>query len=208
METLLRYFPKLSDTQISQFEALLPFYKEWNAKINVISRKDIDNLMVHHVLHSLAIARYVHFLPDTKILDLGTGGGFPGIPLAIFFPQVHFTLIDGTRKKILVVEEACQHLELKNVSPKAMRAEETKEKFDFVVSRAVTALDQLLLWSRPLISHRQKNAIPNGLLTLKGGRVKQELKTIPRGNYAETTPVSEYFDDPFFEEKYLIYVQI
>jgi 16S rRNA (guanine527-N7)-methyltransferase len=208
MENLLHYFPKLSDTQVSQFNELLPFYREWNAKINVVSRKDIDNLMVHHILHSLAIARYIQFVPGTRVLDLGTGGGFPGIPLAIFFPQVEFTLIDGTRKKILVVEEACRHLGLQNVNPKAVRAEELKDKFDFVVSRAVTAIDQLLIWSRPLISQRQRSAIPNGLITLKGGKVKQELKTIPKGYYSEITSITDYFSDPYFEEKFLIYVQI
>ncbi|MDP4820921.1 MAG: 16S rRNA (guanine(527)-N(7))-methyltransferase RsmG, partial [Saprospiraceae bacterium] len=169
MEDLLRYFPKLNDTQIRQFGMLLPFYQEWNAKINVVSRKDIENLMLHHVLHSLTIARFIQFTPNSSILDLGTGGGFPGIPLAIFFPQVNFTLIDGTRKKIFVVEQACEALGLQNVTPKAVRAEELKGSFDFVVSRAVTALDQLLVWTRPLIRNKQQNAIPNGLITLKGG---------------------------------------
>ncbi len=208
MEVLLHYFPKLNDTQIRQFSMLLPFYQEWNAKINVVSRKDIENLMLHHVLHSLSIARFIQFTPNSKILDLGTGGGFPGIPLAIFFPQVRFTLIDGTRKKIFVVEQACEVLGLQNVSPRAVRAEELKDSFDFVVSRAVTALDQLLIWSRPLIRNQQQNAIPNGLITLKGGMVKQELKTIPKGTYTELTPVSSYFPDPYFEEKFLIYLQI
>ena len=208
MEDLLRYFPKLNDTQIRQFGMLLPFYQEWNAKINVVSRKDIENLMLHHVLHSLTIARFIQFTPNSSILDLGTGGGFPGIPLAIFFPQVNFTLIDCTRKKIFVVEQACEALGLQNVTPKAVRAEELKGSFDFVVSRAVTALDQLLVWTRPLIRNKQQNAIPNGLITLKGGMVKQELKTVPNVTYFEITPVSSYFSDPYFEEKFLIYLQI
>lgn len=208
MQQVKSYFPKLSEQQISQFEQLGPLYSEWNAKINVISRKDIDNLYERHVLHSLAIARFIHFHSGAEILDLGTGGGFPGIPLAIFFPQTKFFLIDGTRKKIKVVQEVADALGLKNVKAKQVRAEELKKmKFDFVVSRAVAAIDQLALWSQPLIKMKEQHAIPNGLIALKGGNIQAEVKLLPRGSYSEINPVSDYFSEPFFAEKHLVYVQ-
>ena len=172
MEIIQKYFPKLSERQLERFEALLSLYSDWNSKINVISRKDIDNLYERHVLHSLAISRLIAFGPGSRILDLGTGGGFPGIPLAIFFPEVQFTLIDGTRKKIKVVEEVCQALGLTNVRAMQVRAEELKkERFDFVVSRAVAALDKLLPWCQRLLKREQQHSLPNGLICLKGGRI-------------------------------------
>jgi len=207
MELLLKYFPKLSDLQKQQFEALLPLYKEWNDKINVVSRKDIENLYLHHVLHSLSIAKFITFKPGATFLDLGTGGGFPGIPLAIFFPKSKFTLIDGTGKKIKVVEEVANAINLDNVVPLHQRAEEHKGKYDFVLSRAVTDLDQLLRWSRRLISSTHQHTIPNGLITLKGGNVKDEIKTLGKKEYTESYKLIKWFDDPFFDEKFLIYVQ-
>lgn len=207
MELLLKYFPKLSDKQKLQFEALLPLYKEWNDKINVVSRKDIENLYLHHVLHSLSIAKFITFKPGATFLDLGTGGGFPGIPLAIFFPKSKFTLIDGTGKKIKVVEEIANAINLDNVTPLHQRAEEHKGKYDFVLSRAVTDLDQLLRWSRRLISSTHQHNIPNGLITLKGGNVKDEIKTLGKKEYTESYKLIKWFDDPFFDEKFLIYVQ-
>jgi len=207
MELLLKYFPKLSDLQKQQFEALLPLYKEWNDKINVVSRKDIENLYLHHVLHSLSISKFITFKPGATFLDLGTGGGFPGIPLAIFFPKSKFTLIDGTGKKIKVVEEVANAINLDNVVPLHQRAEEHKGKYDFVLSRAVTDLDQLLRWSRRLISSTHQHTIPNGLITLKGGNVKDEIKTLGKKEYTESYKLIKWFDDPFFDEKFLIYVQ-
>ncbi|MCO6475458.1 MAG: 16S rRNA (guanine(527)-N(7))-methyltransferase RsmG [Phaeodactylibacter sp.] len=207
MELLLKYFPKLTGQQQQQLAQLGPFYREWNQKINVISRKDIDNLYAHHILHSLAIARLIHFAPGAEILDLGTGGGFPGIPLAIFFPQVKFTLIDGTRKKVMVVEEAVNALGLTNVRPRHIRAEELKQKFDFVASRAVASLDKLVEWSFPRIKAKQQHALPNGLITLKGGDIETEIKALPRGAYTEVYALSDFFEEQYYQEKYIIYVQ-
>lgn len=207
IELLLKYFPKLTGQQQQQLAQLGPFYREWNQKINVISRKDIDNLYAHHILHSLAIARLIHFAPGAEILDLGTGGGFPGIPLAIFFPQVKFTLIDGTRKKVMVVEEAVNALGLTNVRPRHIRAEELKQKFDFVASRAVASLDKLVEWSFPRIKAKQQHALPNGLITLKGGDIETEIKALPRGAYTEVYALSDFFEEQYYQEKYIIYVQ-
>ncbi len=207
IELLLKYFPKLSEQQQHQLAQLGPFYREWNQKINVISRKDIDNLYAHHILHSLAIARLIHFAPGAEVLDLGTGGGFPGIPLAIFFPQVKFTLIDGTRKKIMVVEEAVNALGLTNVRPHHIRAEELKQKFDFVASRAVASLDKLVEWSFPRIKAKQQHALPNGLITLKGGGIEAEIKALPRSAYTEVYALSDFFEEEYYQEKYIIYVQ-
>ncbi|MEM9820908.1 MAG: 16S rRNA (guanine(527)-N(7))-methyltransferase RsmG [Bacteroidota bacterium] len=208
MQQIKSYFPQLSESQIHQFEQLGALYTEWNAKINVISRKDIDNLYERHVLHSLVISRFIRFHSGADILDLGTGGGFPGIPLAIFFPQTKFTLIDGTRKKIKVVQEVVNALGLDNVEARQVRAEELKKmKFDFVVSRAVAAIDQLMLWSQRLLKNQEMHALPNGLIALKGGRIQSEIKLLPRGAYKEIYPISDYFSEPFFKEKYLVYVQ-
>jgi len=208
VEIIKKYFPSLSDLQSDQFSQLLPLYQDWNSKINVISRKDIDNLGLRHVLHSLAICRIVKFSPGAKVLDLGTGGGFPGIPLAIFFPETQFTLVDGTGKKIKVVQEVSNALGLTNVVAQQVRAEELKKvKFDFVVSRAVASLEKLLPWSRRLLSEAHQHTIPNGLICLKGGRVKEEIATIGKHEYAEIYPVSTFFEEPFFEEKCVVYVQ-
>ena len=207
MDVLKTFFPELSDKQLDLFEQLAPLYRDWNEKINVISRKDIDNLYERHVLHSLSIGKVVRFLPGAEILDLGTGGGFPGIPLAILFPETRFHLIDGTGKKIRVVQEVVEALGLKNVTAQQVRAEELKRQFDFVVTRAVADLDQLLLWSRRLIRNKHRHALPNGLLALKGGKVDAEINALPKGEYAETYPIGDYFSEPFFEEKYVVYVQ-
>lgn len=208
MEILKKYFPKLTEKQLSQFEQLKPLYEDWNQKINVISRKDIDNLEYRHILHSLAIARVIGFAPGSRILDIGTGGGFPGIPLAIFFPQVQFKLVDGTGKKIRVVNEVIQALNLKNVTAEQARAEELKkQKFDFVVCRAVASLDKLVMWSKRLIRYEQKHGLPNGLLTLKGGDIESEIKELPKGEYSEVFPLSDFFEEEMFEEKYVVYVQ-
>lgn len=206
MELIHKYFEGLTDEQEQQFAQLGALYEEWNSKINVISRKDIENLYERHVLHSLMIACVVEFLPGAKVLDLGTGGGFPGIPLAIFFPEVKFTLIDGTQKKITVVNEVKSALGLKNVTAKPIRSEELKGKFDFVVCRAVASIDKLMLWSRRLISQNQKHAIPNGLLTLKGGNLKEELALLTQ-DYHEIFPLSDFVEEPYFEEKFVVYVQ-
>ena len=209
MQVILDHFPHLTPEQQAQFAQLDELYRLWNARINVISRKDIDNLYTHHVLHSLAIAKFVEFEPDTQIVDLGTGGGFPGIPLAILFPEVSFTLIDGTRKKISVVEAVAEGLGLSNVRPLAVRAEEHKGQYDFVVTRAVAEMSMLARWSAHLVQHkRQLHALPNGLIALKGGQVKQEVKGLPRKMAVETEPISTWFKDPWFEEKYVVWAQV
>ncbi|MFZ1703766.1 MAG: 16S rRNA (guanine(527)-N(7))-methyltransferase RsmG [Saprospiraceae bacterium] len=200
------YFPNLTPEQKHQFGLLEALYKEWNDKINVISRKDIDNLYIHHVLHSLAIAKFVSFTPETKIFDLGTGGGFPGIPLAILFPECQFTLADGTLKKIKVVNEVIEGLQLKNAEGIAKRAEEVKGKFDYVVTRAVAKIDVLIPWSRRLIHQKHKNLYPNGLIALKGD-LTEELKLLPKFEYREIIPISKYFVEPYFQEKFILYVQ-
>lgn len=207
MELITKYFPSLTDRQRQCFEQLGPLYREWNDKINVVSRKDIEQLYEHHVLHSLSIAKVLSFKPGAHVLDLGTGGGFPGIPLAILFPETQFLLIDGTRKKISVVQEVAQSLELHNVTAQHLRAEELKGKFDFVLSRGVAPLDQLAQWSFRLIAEKQRHALPNGILALKGGNLRTEIKALPKGTYSELFAISDYFDEPFFHEKYIVYVQ-
>ncbi len=207
MEIILKYFPGLTENQLAQLAQLEPLYREWNEKINVISRKDIDNLYAHHILHSMAIAKVIKFKAGAEILDLGTGGGLPGIPLAILFPQTHFTLIDSTRKKILVVEEVSRAIGLANVQARHIRAEEVKQRFDFVVSRAVASLDKLVGWSFPLIKQKQQHALPNGLIALKGGDVKAEIKALPRGSYTEIFPLPEFFAEEYYLEKFAIYAQ-
>lgn len=206
MEEFLKAFPSLTATQIEQFQALLPLYKEWNDKINVISRKDIDNLYAHHVLHSLAIAQYIRWKPGTQILDFGTGGGFPGIPLAIMFPECNFKMIDGTGKKIKVVNAVAQAIGLKNVEAVHLRGEEEKGKFDFVVSRAVMPLPDLVKIVRKNISTSQRNALPNGLICLKGGNLVAE--TQPFKNKVQLTPISQWFDNEWFNDKHLIYLPL
>ena len=209
MEIIKKYFPQLTERQTERLAALESLYREWNEKINIISRKDIGNLYERHVLHSLSIAHLFKFKAGAHILDLGTGGGFPGIPLAILFPETQFKLIDGTRKKISVVQAIAKELSLDNVVAQQIRAEELKkEKFDFVVSRAVASLDKLLMWSKPLIHSKQQHAQPNGLIALKGGKVAQEIRDLPKGEYTEQYALSEIFEESFFAEKFLIYVQI
>ncbi|GAB5551733.1 MAG: 16S rRNA (guanine(527)-N(7))-methyltransferase RsmG [Saprospiraceae bacterium] len=207
MDKIIEYFPKLTEEQIHLFEQLGPLYQEWNSRINVISRKDIENVYPHHILHAMAIAKFVKFQPGANILDLGTGGGLPGIPMAILFPETNFRLIDGTRKKINVVKEIVAKLGLKNVVAQQVRAEELREKFDFVICRAVASLDKLVTWSFPLISNKERHAIPNGLITLKGGMLEAETKSLPRGTYVDVVPLSHYFEEPFFDEKVVVYVQ-
>lgn len=207
MDTISHHFPDLTARQIDQFRQLGPLYREWNEKINVISRKDIDHLYEHHVLHSLSIAKVVAFKPKARILDLGTGGGFPGIPLAILFPETSFTLIDGTRKKITVVSEIAQAIGLDNVIPLHIRAEELKGQFDFVVTRAVARLEKLVPWSFRLIKEKQQHALPNGLLALKGGNMTEEIAALDRGSYSEVFPLTDFFALPYFAEKSIVYVQ-
>ena len=206
MDIILKYFPRLSDEQKRQFAALKDLYEDWNAKINVISRKDIGNLYEHHVLHSLAIARAIQFQPETKILDFGTGGGFPGIPLAIMFPDCHFKLIDGTGKKILVASEVARSLGLKNVVAEQRRGEDETEKFDFVVSRAVMPLPDLMKIVRKNISKKQRNAALNGIYCLKGGNVEGEIHQFRKS--AEVEDISLWFEEEWFKEKNVIYVPV
>jgi len=198
------YF-KLTERQAQQFAALDALYRDWNSKINVISRKDIDNLYEHHVLHSLAIAKLLPFQPGTTIMDVGTGGGFPGIPLAILFPECQFLLIDSIGKKIKVASEVANALELTNVVCKQERAEEEKQKFDFVVSRAVMPLPDLVKLVRKNISNKHRNAVPNGLVVLKGGDLKNEIAPFKE---AEVTPCSNYFRGEWFVEKQVIYLPL
>ncbi len=206
MKEIKNIFPALNDQQTKQFEALYELYKEWNSKINVISRKDIDNLYLHHVLHSLAIARYITFAPGTTIMDVGTGGGFPGIPLAIFFPESRFLLLDNIGKKIRVVREVADAIGLTNVEAIHSRAEEEKRQYHFVVSRAVMPLPELIRIIRKNIAKEQINALPNGIICLKGGDLTAELH--PFRQVAEEVPLINYFSDPFFRTKKLVYVPL
>ena len=204
IEIIKKYFPQLSAKQIEQFTALNALYHDWNAKINVISRKDIDNLYEHHVLHSLAIAKRINFREGTNILDVGTGGGFPGIPLAILFPEANFKLIDGTGKKVRVAQEVANAIGLENVLPVHLRGEEEKGKFDFIVSRAVMPLPDLIKIVKKNIACDQHNVLPNGVIVLKGGNLEGEL--MPYKRIAEKTELSLWFEEDWFKEKYLIYV--
>lgn len=206
MDIILKYFPQLTERQREQFAALHALYHDWNAKINVISRKDIDNLYEHHVLHSLGIARMIRFKAGTQIMDLGTGGGFPGIPLAILFPDTRFHLVDSIGKKIKVCTEVASALGLDNVTTRHCRAEEEKGKFDFVVSRAVMPLADLLKIIRKNIAKEQRNALPNGLICLKGGELDKE--TVAVKHHCMVTPLSDYFEEEFFETKKVIYVSL
>jgi 16S rRNA (guanine527-N7)-methyltransferase len=206
IDIILKYFPNLTDLQQQQFAQLDSLYREWNAKINVISRKDIDNLYEHHILHSLAIAKVINFRPTTQILDFGTGGGFPGIPLAILFPECQFRLIDGTGKKIRVAQEVCQAIGLTNCQPVHLRGEDEKGKYDFVVSRAVMPLPDLVKIVRKNISKTQRNTLPNGIICLKGGELQAE--TQPFRNIVELTDISTFFSEEWFKEKHVIYLPI
>lgn len=206
MDIILKYFPDLSEKQRGQYLALNDLYHEWNSKINVISRKDIDALYEHHVLHSLAIAKSIRFRPGTKVLDLGTGGGFPGIPLAVMFPETRFKLIDGTGKKILVVKEVTKAIGLENCEAEQLRGENESGKYDFVVSRAVMPLPDLVKLVKKNIGNTQHNSLPNGLLCLKGGNVAEEVK--PFKNIADITDISTIFNEEWFKQKYLIYIPL
>ena len=205
-EIIYRYFPNLNDVQLQQFAALGELYRDWNTKINVISRKDIDQLYEHHVLHSLAIAKIINFRPGTLILDFGTGGGFPGVPLSILFPECQFKLIDGTGKKIRVAQEVCDAIGLKNCAPTHLRGEDEKDKYDFIVSRAVMPLPDLVKLMRKNISKTSSNALPNGVLCLKGGNLQAELQ--PYHKIVETTEISQFFKEEWFKEKYVIYLPL
>lgn len=206
MDIILKYFKNLSDAQKEQFAALYDLYTDWNSKINVISRKDITNLYEHHVLHSLGIAEVIRFKPGTRVMDLGTGGGFPGIPLAIMFPETQFHLVDSIGKKVKVATEIASAIGLKNVTTRHCRAEEEKAEFDFVVSRAVMPLTDLLKIIRKNISREQQNALPNGLICLKGGELANEV--MPVKNQTEIYDLKNYFEEEFFETKKVIYVTV
>ena len=206
MEKIRKYFPNLTELQIERFEALDALYHDWNAKINVISRKDIDNLYEHHILHSLGIAKVLNFTPGTQIMDLGTGGGFPGIPLAIMFPECKFHLVDSIGKKIKVCTEVAQAIGLDNVTFRHCRAEEEKDLFDFVVSRAVMPLNDLIKIIRKNISKNPHNAMPNGLICLKGGELEHEV--MPVKNHTTMFQLSDYYTEEFFETKKVVHVSI
>jgi len=205
MKKINMYFKDLSDEQIQQFEQLEALYKDWNAQINVISRKDIDELYLRHVLHSLAIAKVLYFLPNSKVLDVGTGGGFPGIPLAILFPETQFHLVDSIGKKIKVVQEVVNALGLKNVKATHGRAEKVKGEFDFIVSRAVTNMDDFVKWVRKKVVKKQNHELKNGILYLKGGDLTEELANFPK---ATIYKLSDYFSEDFFETKKVVHLPL
>jgi 16S rRNA (guanine527-N7)-methyltransferase len=205
MEAILKQFPDLSENQILQFQKLQSLYEDWNAKINVISRKDIDELYTRHVLHSLGIAKIIEFRPGSKIMDVGTGGGFPGIPLAILFPEVDFYLIDVIAKKIKVVNEVAAGLGLKNVKAEQKRAELVKQEFDFIVSRAVTNMPDFVSWVDDKVSKKQNHELANGILYLKGGDLTEELKDFPK---ATQYNLSDFFSDEFFETKKVVHLPL
>jgi 16S rRNA (guanine527-N7)-methyltransferase len=203
-ELIKKYFPEITEVQLGQFEQLFPLYVEWNEKINVVSRKDIENLMLHHVLHSLAIAKFIQFRPGTEILDVGTGGGFPGIPLAILFPECSFLLVDSIGKKIKVVEGVAEGLGLTNVAAQHTRAEDVDQDFEFIISRAVTRLSPFYYWVRKKISPNHFHTQRNGLILLKGGDLKEEIDELERKT--KVVELATYFEETFFETKKLVYV--
>jgi 16S rRNA (guanine527-N7)-methyltransferase len=203
-EIILNYFPQLNDTQRQQLSSLKQLYAEWNEKINLISRKDIDNLYINHVLHSLGIAKVIEFKKNTHVLDVGTGGGFPGIPLAILFPEVQFNLVDSIGKKITVVQNIIQSLKLTNAIATKSRAEELKLKYDFIVSRAVTTLAEFCSWTMPLIKKESFNVLRNGILYLKGGDIKQEIAGMNKP--VIVFELKNYFKEDYFETKKVVYI--
>lgn len=204
MDIILKYFPELSEVQKDRFKQLFPLYANWNSKINVISRKDFDHLYERHVLHSLSISKIIQFNKGTTVMDAGTGGGFPGIPLAILFPDVKFHLVDSTGKKIKVVSEVANALELSNVNAEKARVEEISGKYDFIISRAVTSLPEFTKWVYKHISIKNQNTIPNGILYIKGGDIKDELEQV--NLRTKIYPVKQYFEEPFFETKHVIHI--
>ncbi len=206
MDVILKYFPSLSSRQKEQFEALKPLYEDWNNKINVISRKDMDHFYLHHVLHSLSIVNFIHFTPGTNLIDIGTGGGFPGIPLSIFFPEARFTLLDSIGKKIKVVDAVIGAIGLENATAVQSRSESYKGEFDFIVSRAVTALPEFVKLTRHLLSKKEQNAIPNGILYLKGGDLEAETKPFKR--LVNISSLDEWFEEPFFQTKKLLHLPL
>lgn len=206
MDIILKYFPSLTDKQKVQFAALYDLYLDWNSKINVISRKDIENLYTHHVLHSLGIAKVISFKSGSSIMDVGTGGGFPGVPLAILFPETRFLLVDSIGKKIKVATEVSNAIGLENISFRHCRAQEEKGKFDFVVSRAVMPLEELVKIIKKNISKEQQNSLPNGLICLKGGELEGEVA--PFRKYAEIDDLSNFFSEDFFETKKVVYLPL
>ena len=203
---ITKYFTALTEEQVAQFAGLYSLYTDWNAKINVISRKDIENLYEHHVLHSLAIAKIIKLVPGTQIVDVGTGGGFPGIPLAIMYPECHFHLVDSVGKKLKVAEAVAEGIGLKNVSFQHTRMEDVKDKYDFVVSRAVMPLVDLVKLTRKNISKEHHNSLPNGLICLKGGELQAEVA--PMRNIASLYEVSDFFKEPYFETKKAVYLPL
>jgi 16S rRNA (guanine527-N7)-methyltransferase len=205
-ENIFRYFPLLTDNQKERLSQLKPIYDRWNSMINVISRKDMDNFFVHHVLHSLSIAKIITFLPGTRILDVGTGGGFPGIPLSIMFPDVEFTLLDSIEKKIKVVTAVAQELELENIAPVRRRVEDEKGKYHFVISRAVTDFQKFVSLTRKNIDNTSKNSLPNGILYLKGGDLSIELAKFR--NRTIVWDIKDFFDESFFETKRIVYLSV
>ena len=205
MEIILKYFPNLTEIQIEQFGKLEELYNFWNEQINVISRKDIDKIYTHHVLHSLGIAKVQSFSPNSKVLDIGTGGGFPGIPLAIIFPETQFCLVDSIGKKIKVVNEVSTALGLTNIKAEHMRAELVKEEFDFIVSRAVTKMDDFVKWTKGKIAKKQRHELKNGILYLKGGDLTEELQNFPKAIQFNLT---DFFDDDFFETKKVVHITL
>jgi len=205
MDLISQNFPELSGVQLNQFSKIEELYKEWNAQINVISRKDIDDLYLKHVLHSLGIAKVQPFLPLSKVLDVGTGGGFPGIPLAIMFPETKFVLVDSIGKKIKVVKAVTESLGLQNVTAIHGRAEKVEGEFDFIISRAVTQMDDFVKWVRKKVRRKNNHKLKNGILYLKGGDLKQELQNFPS---AKLYNLTDYFDDPFFETKKVVHIPI
>jgi len=207
LDLVFKYFPNLSDYQKEQFAALGGLYEEWNEQINVISRKDIENLYLHHVLHSLSIAKYIQFVPEAKVIDIGTGGGFPGVPLAIVFPDTQFTLLDSTRKKLKVINEVAEEIGLKNITTVHQRAEEHKLKYHFVITRAMASMTKLYSYSQRLVEKTHCQGLPNGLIALKGGLLKEELNEA-RIKHEEIINLTDYFEEAFFETKQLIYIQI
>lgn len=204
VSVITKYFKNLDDLQLQRFTQLGALYATWNERVNLVSRKDIEHLYERHILHSLSIARFIKFKPDVKVMDLGTGGGFPGIPLAICFPEVQFTLIDSIAKKMRVVEDLVQVLELKNVSTIVGRAENIKGSFDYVVSRAVAPLSEIYAWTGKSIAKKQQHAMPNGIICLKGGDLRDEL--MPFKNRVEVHEIHDWFDEEFFETKKLVYL--